>query len=70
MSVRAPSAQAALDWARACQAAGVAVGCARPPAGPDQVSRLRLTARAELTEADLDRVCEVLVSTAPAPAKP
>jgi 8-amino-7-oxononanoate synthase len=34
---------------------GVRVGCFRPPSVPDGVSRLRLTARATLTDADLDR---------------
>jgi 8-amino-7-oxononanoate synthase len=33
---------------------GVRVGCFRPPSVPDGVSRLRLTARADLTDADLD----------------
>jgi 8-amino-7-oxononanoate synthase len=32
---------------------GVRVGCFRPPSVPDGVSRLRLTARADLTETDL-----------------
>jgi 8-amino-7-oxononanoate synthase len=35
---------------------GVRVGCFRPPSVPDGVSRLRLTARADLTDADLDRL--------------
>jgi len=33
--------------------AGVRVGCFRPPSVPDGVSRLRLTARADLSDADL-----------------
>ncbi|APU13893.1 7-keto-8-aminopelargonate synthetase-like enzyme [Actinoalloteichus sp. GBA129-24] len=68
VSVRAPSAQQALDWAGRCAAAGVAVGCFRPPSVPDHVSRLRLTARSDLTEQDLDHVVDVLVATAPARA--
>jgi 8-amino-7-oxononanoate synthase len=35
---------------------GVRVGCFRPPSVPDGVSRLRLTARADLTETDLARL--------------
>lgn len=50
----------AVDAAAGCLARGVRVGCFRPPSVPDGVSRLRLTARADLTDADLDRVREVL----------
>jgi 8-amino-7-oxononanoate synthase len=39
---------------------GVRVGCFRPPSVPDGVSRLRLTARADLTDADLDRFAAAL----------
>jgi hypothetical protein len=38
----------------------VRVGCFRPPSVPDGRSRLRLTARADLTEDDFARVSEVL----------
>jgi 8-amino-7-oxononanoate synthase len=34
---------------------GILVGCFRPPSVPDAGSRLRFTARADLTDADLDR---------------
>ena len=34
---------------------GVQVGCFRPPSVPDGVSRLRFTARADLTDADVQR---------------
>jgi len=50
----------ALAAAAACLARGVRVGCFRPPSVPDGVSRLRLTARADLTDADLDLLTEVL----------
>ncbi|MEU4803414.1 8-amino-7-oxononanoate synthase [Actinosynnema sp. NPDC023587] len=63
ISVRAPSAEAALDWAEACRAQGVRVGCFRPPSVPDQVSRLRLTARADLTEDDVARAVRVISET-------
>ena len=43
-----------------CARGGVRVGCFRPPSVPDGRSRLRLTARADLTEADFARVSEVL----------
>jgi 8-amino-7-oxononanoate synthase len=42
----------AADAAAALLADGVRVGCFRPPSVPDGVSRLRLTARADLTDAD------------------
>jgi len=50
--------------ARRCAEAGVRVGCFRPPSVPDGLSRLRLTARADLTEQDLERVGAVLRSVA------
>jgi 8-amino-7-oxononanoate synthase len=68
ISVRAPSPEKALAWAEDCRAAGVWVGCFRPPSVPDQVSRLRLTARADLTDGELDRAVEVITRCAPAGA--
>ncbi|WP_049569695.1 8-amino-7-oxononanoate synthase [Streptomyces sp. SBT349] len=65
VSVRAPSPEAAVAWAAACGEAGVAVGCFRPPSVPDGISRLRLTARADLTPADLDRAVATVIATAP-----
>jgi 8-amino-7-oxononanoate synthase len=65
VSVRAPSPDAALDWSQRCREAGVLVGCFRPPSVPDKVSRLRLTARADLTEADIERAVTVITATAP-----
>jgi len=40
----------------------VHVGCFRPPSVPDGVSRLRLTARADLTRADLARLGDALAA--------
>ncbi|MDK1474557.1 8-amino-7-oxononanoate synthase [Streptomyces sp. 549] len=65
VSVRAPSPEAAVRWAADCRAAGVSVGCFRPPSVPDGVSRLRLTVRADLTDAQLDRAVETIRATAP-----
>ena len=46
--------------ATACLDRGVRVGCFRPPSVPVGRSCLRLTARADLTDADLARVGAVL----------
>lgn len=45
----------AVDAAANLLADGLRVGCFRPPSVPDGVSRLRLTARADLTEAEVAR---------------
>lgn len=66
VSVRAPSPEEAVAWAARCAERGVRVGCFRPPSVPDGVSRLRLTARADLTDADVDTCIEVITATAPA----
>ncbi|MEU2237931.1 8-amino-7-oxononanoate synthase [Streptomyces sp. NPDC018338] len=66
VSVRAPSPEAALRWAADCRAQGLAVGCFRPPSVPDGISRLRLTARADLTDAELQRAVDTILRTAPA----
>ncbi|MGA7203811.1 MAG: 8-amino-7-oxononanoate synthase [Specibacter sp.] len=54
-SIPVGSADTAAELASALRSQGVSVGCFRPPSVPDGVSRLRLTARANLTEADLER---------------
>ncbi|MGW8401158.1 8-amino-7-oxononanoate synthase [Streptomyces lydicus] len=66
ISVRAPSPEAAVRWAADCRTAGLAVGCFRPPSVPDGISRLRLTARADLTQDQLDRAVGTILATAPA----
>ncbi|MEU9289565.1 8-amino-7-oxononanoate synthase [Streptomyces sp. NPDC048275] len=60
VSVRAPSPERAVRWAADCRAAGLAVGCFRPPSVPDGVSRLRLTARADLTDAQIAHAVRVI----------
>jgi 8-amino-7-oxononanoate synthase len=65
VSVRAPSPEDALAWSQRCRDAGVLVGCFRPPSVPDKISRLRLTARADLTDADVERAVTVITETAP-----
>ncbi|MEV7078968.1 aminotransferase class I/II-fold pyridoxal phosphate-dependent enzyme, partial [Streptomyces sp. NPDC093516] len=65
VSVRAPSAEDAVRWAAECRAVGLAVGCFRPPSVPDGISRLRLTARADLTGQQIDRAVRVIGETRP-----
>ncbi|MFF3885434.1 8-amino-7-oxononanoate synthase [Streptomyces sp. NPDC001914] len=60
VSVRAPSPERAVRWAADCREAGLAVGCFRPPSVPDGVSRLRLTARADLTEEQIGHAVDVI----------
>jgi 8-amino-7-oxononanoate synthase len=59
-SIAMPSAEAALAAAGAARAAGVRIGCFRPPSVPDGISRLRLTARATLSPAEIEDSCAVL----------
>ncbi|WP_328693998.1 8-amino-7-oxononanoate synthase [Streptomyces phaeochromogenes] len=63
VSVRAPSPERAVRWAADCREAGLAVGCFRPPSVPDGISRLRLTARADLTDGQLDRAVRLIIET-------
>ncbi|QGV81811.1 8-amino-7-oxononanoate synthase [Streptomyces ficellus] len=67
VSVRAPSPEQAVRWAADCRAEGLAVGCFRPPSVPDGISRLRLTARADLTERQLDEAVATILRTSPVP---
>ncbi|MFB6847194.1 8-amino-7-oxononanoate synthase [Streptomyces sp. NPDC056373] len=65
VSVRAASPEDAVRWAAQCRAAGLAVGCFRPPSVPDGISRLRLTARADLTAQQIERAVRLIGETRP-----
>ena len=62
VSVILGDAESAVSAAAACLAAGVRVGCVRPPTVPAGTSRLRLTARAPLSADDLDLAGDVLAA--------
>lgn len=66
VSLPAPSAAAAGTWADACAEHGVHVGRLCPPIAPDGVTRIRLTARATMSESDVDTAIKVISETAPA----
>ncbi|MFF0498045.1 8-amino-7-oxononanoate synthase [Nocardia aobensis] len=60
VSVVLGQAQVAFDAAQQCRARGLSVGCFRPPSVPEGTSRLRLTARADLTDAQMRTIATVL----------
>ena len=60
LSVPMSTPQVALAAQAACLAEGVRVGCFRPPSVPDGISRLRITTRAGIAEADWARATEVV----------
>ena len=63
-SVVMESPQDAVQAAACCAGLGVRVGCFRPPSVPDGRSRLRLTARADLTDPEFERVRVALTAVA------
>ncbi|MFC3965926.1 8-amino-7-oxononanoate synthase [Nocardia jiangsuensis] len=60
VSVVLGEASVAFEAALACRERGLEVGCFRPPTVPAGTSRLRLTARADLGDAELGVIREVL----------
>ncbi|MDQ1746198.1 MAG: 8-amino-7-oxononanoate synthase [Frankiaceae bacterium] len=64
LSVVLGDPQRALAAAERCRDAGVAVGCFRPPSVPAGTDRLRVTARADLTDDDIARVVETVAAAA------
>jgi 8-amino-7-oxononanoate synthase len=60
VSVILGTPEAALAAATACLERGVRVGCFRPPSVPAGTSRLRLTARASLSDDELHTAQRVL----------
>ncbi len=60
LAVAMPSPAEAVDAVARAAAQGVRIGCFRPPSTPDGISRLRLTAHAHLSDAELGRASTVL----------
>jgi 8-amino-7-oxononanoate synthase len=65
MSVTMPGPEEALAAQAHCRRAEVLVGCFRPPSTPDGSSRLRLTASARLSDADLAHALDVVGEVLP-----
>ncbi|MDO5752675.1 MAG: 8-amino-7-oxononanoate synthase [Arthrobacter sp.] len=68
-SIPMASAEQAVSVAGQLRDAGMLVGCFRPPSVPDGVSRLRLTARADLSPSQLDDAARLLRHVLPAPGR-
>ncbi|GAA3795464.1 8-amino-7-oxononanoate synthase [Amycolatopsis tucumanensis] len=68
LSVPMPSPRAALAAQADALAAGVRVGCFRPPSVPDGISRLRITTQAGLDEVRWARAVDVLARVAAQPS--
>jgi 8-amino-7-oxononanoate synthase len=64
VSIRIGSPEDALVAQQICRDHGLAVGCFRPPSVPDEDSRLRLTARANLDEPELATIGAGLAAVA------
>lgn len=65
LAVPMPSPQEAVAAVEKAAADGVRIGCFRPPSTPDGISRLRLTAHADLDDAHLEHATRVLQQVAP-----
>ena len=60
------AARRASDVAMALRDKGIQVGCFRPPSVPEGAARLRLTARADLSDADVEQFRQALMAVSPA----
>ncbi len=66
-SLPMPSPGAAVSAALTLRQHGVLVGCFRPPSVPDGVSRLRITARADLSTAEVAEAAALVATVASRP---
>ncbi len=60
LAVPMPGPREAVAAVERAAASGVRIGCFRPPSTPDGISRLRLTAHAQLSDDELARAVAVL----------
>ncbi|MGY2874707.1 8-amino-7-oxononanoate synthase [Marmoricola sp. URHA0025 HA25] len=60
LAIAMPGPREAVEAVAQAADQGVRIGCFRPPSTPDGISRLRLTAHAHLTDADLEHAVGVL----------
>ena len=60
LAIAMPGPQEAVAAVARAAEQGVRIGCFRPPSTPDGISRLRLTAHAHLSDAELDTAAAVL----------
>jgi 8-amino-7-oxononanoate synthase len=60
LSVSMPGPREALEAVAVAAKQDVLIGCFRPPSTPDGVSRLRLTAHADIDDAELEHACVVI----------
>ena len=71
-SIPMPTPEAAVAACLELRERGVLVGCFRPPSVPDGISRLRITARADLSAAEVGAaarlVAEVVAAHSPSPS--
>lgn len=65
LGVPAGTPGTAMRWAQGCLLRSLRVGCFRPPSVPDESSRLRLTARADLDDELIGKVARIIAETAP-----
>ncbi|MGP4021534.1 8-amino-7-oxononanoate synthase [Saccharopolyspora sp. 5N708] len=65
LAIPADSPDQAVEWAARCRANGIIVGCFRPPSVPDTASRLRLTARADLTNPQITHAIKTITKSRP-----
>jgi 8-amino-7-oxononanoate synthase len=63
-SLPMPSPDAAVSAALTLRQHGVLVGCFRPPSVPDGVSRLRITARADLSTSEVAEAAALVATVA------
>jgi 8-amino-7-oxononanoate synthase len=60
LAIAMPGPREAVDAVERAAAQGVRIGCFRPPSTPDGISRLRLTAHAHLSDAEVETATTVL----------